>query len=82
MFCLFVTCRCVSYRSCVGACLRQVRTQGPVDPLTQQPVKGRKRQGGVRFGEMERDGLLSHGTSFLLQDRLFINSDRSVVSRH
>ena len=57
----------------------QVRTTGPIDSLTRQPVKGRKRHGGVRFGEMERDGLLSHGTSFLLQDRLFINSDRSLV---
>lgn len=57
----------------------QIRTTGPIDTLTRQPVKGRKKHGGVRFGEMERDGLLSHGTSFLLQDRLFINSDRSLV---
>merc|ERR1712107_352122 len=33
--------------------------------------------GGVRFGEMERDSLLSHGTSFLLQDRIFNGSDRT-----
>ncbi|EDO28625.1 predicted protein, partial [Nematostella vectensis] len=48
----------------------QVRTTGPIDALTHQPVQGRKRQGGIRFGEMERDALLAHGTSFLLQDRL------------
>ena len=47
----------------------QVRATGPVNKYTRQPVKGRKAGGGVRFGEMERDGLLSHGSSFLLRDR-------------
>jgi DNA-directed RNA polymerase I subunit RPA2 len=53
----------------------QVRATGPIDPLTKQPVKGRKRHGGIRFGEMERDSLLSHGVSFLLRDRLLRCSD-------
>ena len=59
----------------------QVQTTGPIDVLTHQPIKGHKRAGGIRFGEMERDSLLAHGSSFLLQDRLLNCSDRSFVSR-
>lgn len=55
----------------------QVRTTGPVHNLTQQPVKGRKRAGGIRLGEMERDSLLAHGVSYILQDRLMNCSDYS-----
>ena len=55
----------------------QARSTGPIDILTRQPVKGRKNQGGIRFGEMERDGLLAHGVSYCLNDRLFKSSDYS-----
>ncbi|ORY04269.1 hypothetical protein BCR34DRAFT_604917 [Clohesyomyces aquaticus] len=53
----------------------QVRTTGPINQLTGQPIKGRKKGGGIRVGEMERDALLAHGTAFLLQDRLMNCSD-------
>merc|ERR1712151_741560 len=53
----------------------QVRSRGGLDPVTHQPVKGRQRGGGIRFGEMERDSLIAHGTSFLLHDRLMRSSD-------
>lgn len=53
------------------------RNTGPVHPLTRQPVADRKRFGGVKFGEMERDCLLAHGAAANLQERLFTLSDLS-----
>jgi len=55
----------------------QARSTGLVDPMTQQPLKGRKRGGGIRVGEMERDSLISHGVAFCIQDRLLNCSDLS-----
>ncbi|PIA28537.1 hypothetical protein AQUCO_06900065v1 [Aquilegia coerulea] len=53
------------------------RNTGPVHPLTRQPVQDRKRFGGVKFGEMERDCLLAHGAAANLHERLFTLSDFS-----
>ncbi|KAI5070456.1 hypothetical protein GOP47_0014799 [Adiantum capillus-veneris] len=51
------------------------RRQGPTHPLTRQPVDDRKRHGGIRIGEMERDCLLGHGVASNIQERLFLLSD-------
>ncbi|KAJ0975217.1 hypothetical protein J5N97_017182 [Dioscorea zingiberensis] len=53
------------------------RNTGPVHPLTRQPVADRKRFGGIKFGEMERDCLLAHGAAANLHERLFTLSDFS-----
>lgn len=53
----------------------QYRGRGMKHMVTGQPIAGRGKGGAIRFGEMERDSLISHGASATLLERLCIVSD-------
>ena len=51
------------------------RATGPYSAITQQPVRGRSRNGGQRLGEMEVWALQAYGAASILQELLTIKSD-------
>jgi DNA-directed RNA polymerase beta subunit len=56
----------------------QSRSTGKVDPISKQPLGGRTREGGsgLKFGEMERDGIIGFGASGILHDKTCVSSDQ------
>ena len=49
---------------------------GAMTQLTRQPTEGRRKGGGLRIGEMERDTVLSHGISMFLKESMMERSDK------
>lgn len=51
------------------------RARGPVQPITWQPIEGRRNDGGFRFGHMENDAVAAYGASQILKERTTKVSD-------
>ena len=56
------------------------RARGPKTIMTRQSVHGRANDGGLRIGEMERDGLIAHGSSKFIQESFMIRGDEYAMA--
>ena len=56
------------------------RARGPNTMLTRQPVQGRANDGGLRVGEMERDGICAHGMAYFLNESFMVRGDEYYVA--
>jgi hypothetical protein len=56
------------------------RAKGPRTALTRQTVSGRANDGGLRIGEMERDGIISHGATNFLTESMMERGDKYYMS--
>jgi len=53
----------------------QARAYGAYNIQNHQPVRGRKRKGGIKTGEMEKDTVLAYGATSFLNDMMCYSSD-------
>ena len=55
------------------------RERGPNTALTRQPVQGRSNEGGLRIGEMERDGVIANGMSSFVRESMMTRGDGTML---